>query len=378
MAIRSTTQDCTVRVNWEWVITGYTEVKTTTTRQSVTTSQRWKYNKQFDLWAKDGALQYTGTNFVETVPPPYPGGGSQDGATITTIGSGMADVTTTSGGDPIHGWRSSSTIHGHDSSVYFDDGSYAGTLPYTGCTGSASAPSFDGSFIGQTAQTSGSGMASYSGDIPAKGGGGDPDPPSLALAVTNINDTSVRGVIQNLQFQASYYHLFEFELWRGDEAEYLLTDTWTDSTSLNYTYKDFSGLNKGSTYTIKAWVKSTPTNRVYVGRQVFTTTGTAVTRPSNWSWTTLSPTATTYTFGKLKANLISATEWNSFCERINQFRTYKSLPAASFTTAVTNSDFTNAIYEQARLAISAMVTVNNPSGFYSKLVALKDALNSIK
>jgi hypothetical protein len=378
MAIRSTTQDCTVRVNWEWVVTGYTEIKTTTTRKSVTTSQRWKYNAQFDVWAKDGALSYEGTNFAETVPPPYPGGASADGATITTNGSGMADVTTTTGGDPIHGWRSSSTLHGHDSSVYFDDGSYAGTLPYTSCSGSASAPSYNGSYVGQSAQTTGTGTANYSGDIPLKSGGGDPDPPSLSLTVVNINDTSARGVIQGLQFQASYYHLFEFELWRGDEAEYLITETWTDSSSVNYTYKDFSGLLSGTTYTIKAWVKSTPANRVYVGKQVFKTTGTAVTRPSNWTWTTLSPTATTYTFGKLKANLVSATEWNSFCERINQFRTYKNLSAASFTTAVTNSDFTSAIYEQARSAISDMATVNNPSGFYSKLVALKDALNPIQ
>jgi hypothetical protein len=379
MAIRSTTQDCTVKVNWEWVITGYTPVTTTTTRKSVTTSQRWKYYAMFDAWAKDGSLSYEGTNFVETVAPSYPGGASADGATIYTSGSGMADVTTTSGGDPIHGWRSSSTLHGHDSSVYYDDGSYAGTLPHTGCTGAASAPSFNGSYVGQTAQTTGSGTASYSGDIPAKGGGGDPDPPSLALAVTNINDTSVRGVIQNLQFQANYYHLFEFELWRGDEAEYLITDTWTDSGSVNYTYKDFSGLNSGTTYTIKAWVKSTPTNRVYVGKQVFTTTGAAVTRPSDWAWKTLTPSAVTYTSsGKVRLNLVQATEWNNFFLKINEFRKYKKLASTSFTNAVSSGDFTSAMYEEAKSAISNMGTVNVPTGFYSKLVALKDALNSIQ
>jgi hypothetical protein len=396
MAQRSTTQSCTVTANWEWMQTspgGNTGNNKPVTKSgvSVTVYQTWGWDGSWtpvsQIWTNDTTYSYSEggysgsinlTGLSGSTGPPI--GTGQWGETRTTTGSGTASYSGTvyESKPPTYGWGNTSTLHNHDSSVYYDDGSYAGTLPHTGCTGSASSPSFNGSYVGQTAQTTGTGTASYSGDIPPKSGGGDPAPPSLSLSVVNINDTSARGVIVGLQFPSNYYHLFEFELWRGDEAEYLITETWTDSASVNYTYKDFSGLNSGATYTIKAWVKSTPTNRVYVGKQVFTTTGTAVTRPQDWLWTTLSPTATTYTFGKLRANLVSADEWNSFCEKINQFRTYKNLPTASFTTAVTNSDFTSSIYEQARTAINAMATVNNPSGFYSKLVALKDTLNSIQ
>ncbi|CAG9608065.1 hypothetical protein [Pseudoneobacillus rhizosphaerae] len=389
MAMRYDSRTCTVFQNWEWVVTGYTPVTTTTTRKSVTTTQRWKYYKAFDTWAKDGSLSYEGSNFVETVAPPYPGGASADGATITTNGEGYADVTTTSGGDPINGWgRSGDPTHNASSSISFDDGTYAGTLYLDSVSGSPSSPSYNGSYIGQTDSTSTSGSAYYSGDVPLKdsGGGGTDPTPSLGVTAKNITNTSVRATIENLMFEANYYHLFEMELWRGNEEEYLITQSWIDSSNQHYTSFDFSGLNSGSTYTLKGFVKSTSTGgRVHAGTKVFTTTGTAVTRPTNWSWSTLISSSTTYDLGGvLRADVVSATDWNNFTKRINEFRKYKLGEGKDypFTNAVSKTSLTSNHYEEARLAISSMTNApasvsTGEKGVNGKIMALSNALNQI-
>jgi hypothetical protein len=172
MAMKYDSRLCAVTTNFEWVVTGYTPITSSTTRKSVTTSQRWKYIAMYDTWATDGALSYEGTNFVESVAPPYPGGSSQDGAIIYTSGSGMADVTTTSGGDPIYGWGAVSTNHNHSSSISYDDGTYAGTLTLDSCSGTAPAPTYSGSSVGETATNTGTTTAFYSGDVPLKGSSG--------------------------------------------------------------------------------------------------------------------------------------------------------------------------------------------------------------
>jgi hypothetical protein len=398
MAQRSTTQSCTVTANWEWKQTspgGSTGNSKPVTKSgvSVTVYQTWGWDGSWtpvsQVWTNDTSYLYSEGGYSGSInlasltgSTGPPNGTGKFGETKVSTGSGTASYSGTvyESTPPTYGWGLSSSLHNHDSSVYYDDGAYAGTLFYTGCSGSASAPSYSGSYVGQTAQTTGTGTASYSGDIPPKSGGGDPDPtPTLGVVAKNITDTSVRATIEGLMFEANYYHLFEMELWRGNEAEYLITQSWTDSSNQKYTSFDFSGLNAGSTYTLKGFVKSTSTGgRTHAGTKVFSTTGTATTRPTDWAWTTLNSAASSYTFGKLRANLVSAKEWNDFCSEINKFRAYKNLPAVTFTTAITNFDFTSAIYEQAKSAISNMATVNVPSGFYSKLVALKDALNSIQ
>jgi hypothetical protein len=387
MAMRYDSRTCTVSQNWEWVVTGYTPITSSTTRKSVTTSQRWKYIAMYDTWATDGALQYEGTNFVETVAPPYPGGAGANGAIIYTYGSGMADVTTTSGGDPIYGWGASGSFtHDASPSISYDDGTYAGTLYRDSVSGSPNPPSYNGSYIGETSSTSTSGTAFYSGDVPLKdSGGGDPDPtPSLSVTAKNITDSSVRATIEGLQYPSSYYHLFEMELWRGNEEEYLITQSWIDSSNLHYTYFDFSGLNSGSTYTLKGFVKSTSTSgRVHAGTVAFTTTGTTVTRPNDWVWTSLSNGSTTYELGGvLRADVVSSTEWNSFCNRINEFRRWKNLEDFTFTNVASKTSFSNSIYEEARIALSALTTVpasvsTGETGVNSKIQFLSNALNAI-
>lgn len=66
-------------------------------------------------------------------------------------------------------------------------------------------------------------------------------------------------------------------------------------------------------------------------------------RPSNFAWT--------YNKGSGRDFNLTASEWNSFTARINEFREYKGLSRYSFTTARRGNDFTAAMYNQARSAI---------------------------
>lgn len=70
-------------------------------------------------------------------------------------------------------------------------------------------------------------------------------------------------------------------------------------------------------------------------------------RPSDWMWTS--------TIVSGREIRITASEWNGFCSRINEFRAYKSLSNYSFTTVVSGTTkISAAIVNQARTAISAI------------------------
>lgn len=296
------------------------------------------------------------------------------------------------------------------------------------------------------------------------------------ISATNINQTSVRGVIGGLAFSASYYDLFEIELWNYNETVYYYTVSWIDSSTVNqYSYYDIAGLAQGTGYLLKGFVNPSGSGRTYVGTTSFTTlsppvpggvgsisvtpsetslyiswgnatnveryalevrlgdssgaliysnynllstsetvsgltsgttyhikvyainsvdngtpsTRTATTstppnpRPSNWNWNTLVVDGLTYNYGGiLRANVVDASEWISFCARINEFRLYKNLSAYSFTAAITNESLTSGIFNEASLAISAMTTVpttvsTGETGVNSKVMTLSNALNSI-
>jgi hypothetical protein len=299
-----------------------------------------------------------------------------------------------------------------------------------------------------------------------------------SISSTNINQTSFRGVINDLTFAANYYDYFEIELWNSNATTFYYAHNWIDSSTVNkYSYIDFSGLASGTTYTIKGFVKSGGGSRTHVGTITVTTdsptpppqapgavtnlsaspstngvylswsaasgaisysaeiylqgtssnpvaasysidgtstslgglspntaytakvygsnvvgTGSAdfenfttlpivPTRPQNWSWVSLSssiPFSSTYLDnGVRKGNIVDAIEWNNFCSRINEFRKYKGLGNYTFTTVGSKQALTQAIYNEAVNSISSMTTVSQTGGFYSKLVALKNALNSI-
>lgn len=87
---------------------------------------------------------------------------------------------------------------------------------------------------------------------------------------------------------------------------------------------------------------------------------------------------------------IRATEWNSFTNKINQFRVYKGLSEASFTAAVAGNNFTATIFNQARNALNSLssyfgsghtIPSTKSAGddiYASYFNDMRDAMNSIE
>lgn len=142
-------------------------------------------------------------------------------------------------------------------------------------------------------------------------------------------------------------------------------------SSASYT---FTGLAASTTYT--AGVQSFD-----VALNSSTTASTNITtlsaRPANYSWSTAKTAGATFS--------LTAAEWNGFTSRINDFRTYKSLAAYGFTSAVAGNNFTAAVFNEAVSAINAMSPPTSPPSaksagndvFASYLNDLVTSLNSI-
>jgi hypothetical protein len=203
-----------------------------------------------------------------------------------------------------------------------------------------------------------------------------PPPPQEPGAVTNLSASpSTNGVYLSWS-GASGATSYSAEIYvQGTSSNPVAA-----SYSFNGTSTSLGGLSPNTAYTAKVYAN----NAVGSGTadfENFTTAPTTPTRPKNWEWTSLvssRQTDPTVTYlGTIPLVLVNASEWNNFTKRINDFRTYKGLSTVSFSSTSSGNGFTDTIYNQAVNAISPMATVFQPSGFYSKLVALKNALNSI-
>ena len=104
-----------------------------------------------------------------------------------------------------------------------------------------------------------------------------------------------------------------------------------------------------------------------------------IARPTDWTW------HSSKTAGQVIS--LTASEWNSFCTKINLFRQYKGLSNYTFTTATSGSVITASIVNQAVNAISAMSPpTSTPSTAVSKTTVitasffntLRNSLNSIR
>lgn len=69
-------------------------------------------------------------------------------------------------------------------------------------------------------------------------------------------------------------------------------------------------------------------------------------RPSNWNWTN--------SFVSGQNINITATEWNNFCSRINEFRRYRGYGNYSFTQVSRNQDMRASVANEARAAIQGI------------------------
>lgn len=112
--------------------------------------------------------------------------------------------------------------------------------------------------------------------------------------------------------------------------------------------RTFSGLSASTAYVANAGTVSGITT-AWIGPQQFTTPsegGGGASRPANWSWW-----SAIYSGGPCR---ISAGEWNAFCARINEFRSYMGLSDYWFTTVYSGGLIYADLVNQAWTAISQM------------------------
>lgn len=116
-------------------------------------------------------------------------------------------------------------------------------------------------------------------------------------------------------------------------------DFTASSTTLSRTYM----IPSDSDY-----VANVRVNGVWIGAKYFSTGSDepAPKRPSDWYWS-ITP---------VKGNTIriTASDWNNFCKRINQFRDYKKLGAYDFSTVSSGSKMMAWQANEARSAISSI------------------------
>lgn len=145
---------------------------------------------------------------------------------------------------------------------------------------------------------------------------------------------------------------------------FYLNGSWVSSMPVNASgeaYYTFTNLNPNTQYTLLARAQDKSNN---LSGTVTISITTSSGRPSNFSWTNSKTSGQSF--------ILSAEEWNEFTQRISDFRTYKSLSAYSFTTAVVGSDVTSAIFNQAVAAISQM----SPSIPTPSTVAYRDDITA--
>lgn len=115
----------------------------------------------------------------------------------------------------------------------------------------------------------------------------------------------------------------------------------------------------------------------YAGCSVTVTYTTSNPRPSNWSW---------YSAIASGASInLSATEWNTFCSRINEFRAYAGLTQYYFTTVYSGTAISAAICNEAWYAINAIsghgtmpsMALSGGPLYASFFTGLRDALNAV-
>lgn len=149
----------------------------------------------------------------------------------------------------------------------------------------------------------------------------------------------------------SYYRLY----WR------LATETIATAadfaTTEDFTYT-VTGLTPETEYSVNvAHWETSPTvdgsDYILMGAQTITTEASQSVRPSDWSWENVAAGVSVPTYNGNLAP-VSASEWNSFCARINAFREYKGLTDYSFTTLTAGTSFSAAIAMEAIAAIDAI------------------------
>lgn len=146
-----------------------------------------------------------------------------------------------------------------------------------------------------------------------------------------------------------------------------------------------SGLSSGTTYTLYGFAQAANGNYYRAGSDTFTTDEPPTPpRPSNWTGFNSCRTGNAYGFYLGYPAPVTASSWNNFTSRINDFRDYKGLSDYNFTTVSSGYTVTDQLLGQAVTAINAMSPPTSPpSGIVSgneiqeQFYELQQSLNSI-
>lgn len=169
------------------------------------------------------------------------------------------------------------------------------------------------------------------------------------------------------------------------DSSYNIVQTLTKATDGLFT---FTNLDPGTLYYVTA--KAEIEGIYSLSELSISATTSAPSRPNDWSWTTSIVSGNALgTFyesnGQYYQEIVTATEWNNFTDRINDFRTYLGLSEATFVTVSYHGNSTASVLSQVITAIDDM---NPPTSCPSALTVganvtaatlngLKNSLNSI-
>lgn len=195
---------------------------------------------------------------------------------------------------------------------------------------------------------------------------------SAAYTITEIKDKSV--TIHATGLTPGTYTRVYIALQENTSVPVVDQHYHTSGTSLTITV---SGLEPETSYAMNVMDNDTGAGADdWIGAQYFTTKK-AEGRPNDWSWT-----STIATGQPIK---ISALEWNTFCNRINQFRNYKELDGYNFTVVRQGTAISAKVVNEAWNAINGIsgrgsmpsMAVKGDPIYASIFNGMKNALNAI-
>lgn len=114
-----------------------------------------------------------------------------------------------------------------------------------------------------------------------------------------------------------------------------------------------SFLDSGTSYAVRAFIVNSYGEVSYTSNWINITTPEHL-RPADWEWQSNIAVGAVVPFSNNAFRPLTATEWNAFTKRINEFREYRGVSSYSFTTVNSNTNFTASIYNEAVAAIKGI------------------------
>lgn len=199
----------------------------------------------------------------------------------------------------------------------------------------------------------------------------NPATPSISKGTTTEKNTVAINVNPDGGFTS-----IEVEMWTIDATSRIAirTQGWNGGGIFSV---QFGALTPNASYLFRA--RATKTSSYYSPNPSawgsWLTIKNDMARPTDWAWYSAKASGAEF-------NILAA-EWNAFTVKINEFRMYKGLASATFTTAVRGQPFYFYQFNEARNAINAMRatglgTVTTGDIIYaSHLNTLSNTLNAI-